>query len=562
VTTELGAPRPVEDIGDIADHTWLSVVRNEVGTTPVLDSEGALVIKVQSGDTVTLGGAPPDRTIRLPELGAHQSRVQLAVGSAFLQRIIVHAHRQLEELVIDALGGVGDLTLYAAGSDRTLRINGHGDLRTLRLREGSFAIMSADLVRPTTVVDLQNISVETSDGGQVTPRQLILSGRIQLRSPWQVPSSQVTSGTVIEAPNGHVLDLGIVNPEQRASDPPLEVEVAPVSTSYCWFRYLPPATAIRLRTGSLVLRHPDPRPVEASDDLAVASFLQALPAAIERLTVIGVGFVQTSWDLESPTFSPEGGELTLHMDASSNVMNASGRVALGDLRSGVLFQGSSTNPVAVTYVSKEMAHAELDRINIYDLTVGDVRRLKTTARITPWIPVSWAARKRELAMPVGTDDKGLRAQRRADFWAQFAEILSAQHASGSVQSDVRVAVMRARRKALRYGRERFWLSAYSLIGYGERILLPMVVWLAGVVLAGLAYALVVGVPYGIISVEFIKLLVRFMAGPLAILRVEELRPKNVPGSWDTVIWVGAQVLGTICLGGALIAVRKVTRASH
>ena len=165
-------------------------------------------------------------------------------------------------------------------------------------------------------------------------------------------------------------------------------------------------------------------------------------------------------------------------------------------------------------------------------------------------------------MRVGTSDRGLQRQRRADFWTQLSEVLREQQASGSVQSNVRVAAMRARRRALGYGRERFWLAAFSLIGYGERILLPLAVWLAGVVAAGVAYALVVDVPYRVVSVEFVKLLARLLAGPLAILRVEELRPQNAPGTWDTVIWVGAQVLGTICLGAVLVAIRKVTRASQ
>ncbi len=311
-----------------------------------------------------------------------------------------------------------------------------------------------------------------------------------------------------------------------------------------------------------MLRPPDPPSAEPPADSTLAGFLDAPPAAIERLTVIGTGHVQTGWDLESPAFTPEGGELTLHIMALGNVMNASGRIALGDLRGGVLCQGSASSPLVVTRVSSEVGDAEVERVDLYDLTVGDVRRLKTAARITPWIPGPWAARKRELAMPVGTTDKRLQRQRRADFWTQFTEVLSVQQASGSVQSNVRVAAMRARRRALGFGRERFWLAAFSLIGYGERILLPIAVWLAGVVAAGLAYVLVVGVPFGVVSEEFVKLLARLLAGPLAILRVEELRPPNAPGIWDTVIWVGAQVLGTICLGAALVAVRKVTRASH
>ena len=70
------------------------------------------------------------------------------------------------------------------------------------------------------------------------------------------------------------------------------------------------------------------------------------------------------------------------------------------------------------------------------------------------------------------------------------------------------------------------------------------------------------VPHSIVSVDFVKLLMRLLARPLAILRVENLRPQNVPGRWDAVIWAGAQVLGTICLGAMLLAIRKVARPSH
>jgi len=56
--------------------------------------------------------------------------------------------------------------------------------------------------------------------------------------------------------------------------------------------------------------------------------------------------------------------------------------------------------------------------------------------------------------------------------------------------------------------------------------------------------------------------VRLALGPLAILRVDELRPPNAPGPWDTVIWIAALILGTVCLGFALVAIRKVTRAAH
>jgi hypothetical protein len=88
------------------------------------------------------------------------------------------------------------------------------------------------------------------------------------------------------------------------------------------------------------------------------------------------------------------------------------------------------------------------------------------------------------------------------------------------------------RAALPRGRERLWLWAFSLVGYGERITLPLLIWLGGVVLAGLSYATVVGIPYDIASLQFADLLVRLALGPLAILRIDDLRPPNAPGPFD------------------------------
>jgi hypothetical protein len=327
--------------------------------------------------------------------------------------------------------------------------------------------------------------------------------------------------------------------------------------------YLPPATKVHLDGGAVLdLRPLDPSSVESQEDNAVARFLQAPPTMIERLTIIGSGFVNVFRDLESPTFSPEGGELALRVEGpTGNVMNASGRVALGRVGEDALCQGAAQNPLAITSVGM-VEGAELERINIYELSVGDVRRLTPAARVTPWIPDARAARRRELAMRLGTDNKQLQAERRADFWTKLAAILSSQQVLGSTQSNVRLASMRARRRALPRGREKFWLWAFSLIGYGERIVQPLLIWLGGVVLAGLAHAAIVPVPSGIASIQFADLLVRLALGPLAFLRVDQLRPPNALGPWDTVIWIFALVLGTVCLGFSLVAIRKVTRAAH
>jgi hypothetical protein len=561
MTTEVGAGPSADGIHAVADPAWLARVRNEAGAEPVLDGDGAVVIRVSSGSGPILEGAPPDRTIRLPDLGAHQARVALTAGSSPLQRVVIDAHQRLEELTLDGTGPIGDLTVNAAQDGQALTITGQADVRTLRLRGGKFQL-SPPLLRPTTVLDLRDTAVEAVGGQNLEPARFLLGGHVQLRGYCGASSSLLTSGTSIEMPNADRLLLGIVNPEQAAGDPPLEVTFrspGPQGPFVCY--YLPPATRVRLDTGSLQLQRPERPTAALAEDDPVARYWQAPPSVIERLTVIGAGHVQAWWDLESPTFTPQGGELTLHVPGPHSVFNASGRVTLGTVSDGALCQGSTHSPLVLAGVKEIGEGGELERLDLYDLSVGDVRRLQPAGRVTPWIPGPRAARERERAMRVGTDSPKLQAQRRADFWTKLAATLSAQQVLGSVQSNVRLASMRARRRALPWGRERFWLSAFALIGYGERIMLPLLVWLGGVVLAGLGYAAVVGVPSGVASPQFVELLGRLALGPLAILRVE-LRPPNVPGPWDTVIWVAAQVLGAVCLGSALVAIRKVTRAAQ
>jgi hypothetical protein len=464
-------------------------------------------------------------------------------------------------LTIDGSGRIGEVTITAGHGGRTLTLTGHEDIRVLRLQGGRFELYPT-LVRPTTVLALRDTYVESPSGQGLEPAQLLVGGQVQLRAPLTALSSQVGTGATLEELGGNRVALGLVNPQQQPDAAPVAVTLRSSTTTAPFVcSYLPPATTVRLDTATLQLFPPERPMTVLPDDSPVARYWQAPPAMIERLAIVGAGDVQVSWDLEAPTFTPEDGELRLFVGPAGNVMNASGRVALGDVADGALCEGSTDRPLAISSVREVHQGAELERIDIYDLSVGDIRRLQPAGRVTPWIPRPWAARQREQAMRVGTDSPELQPQRRADFWTQLAALLSAQQVLGSVQSNVRLASMRARRRALPLGREKFWLSAFSLIGYGERILLPLLVWLVGIVLAGLAYAGVVGVPFGIVSPQFVELLGRLALGPLAILRVE-LRPPNAPGPWDTVIWVAALILGTICLGSVLVAIRKITRAEQ
>jgi hypothetical protein len=59
-------------------------------------------------------------------------------------------------------------------------------------------------------------------------------------------------------------------------------------------------------------------------------------------------------------------------------------------------------------------------------------------------------------------------------------------------------------------------------------MLPLLIWLGGVVVLGLAHTAVVPLPSGIVSIRFVDLLVRLALGPLAFLRVDQLRPPTLP----------------------------------
>jgi hypothetical protein len=380
MAAEVGAGQSTDDINAVADPAWLSRIHSETSAEPFLDDDGAVVIRVVSGSGPILQGAPPDRTIKLPALGAHQAHVTVALGLSTLQRVTIDAHDRLKELFLDGTGRIDDLTINASRNDRALMLTGEASARVLRLQGGRFAI-HPNWMRPTTVIHLRDTGLENIGGSEGAAAQLGLSGHVQIRSTWRVRSSVVTPGAIIDM-TGNQLWLGIVNLEQESSDPPAEMTLRSPGSVIC--NYLPPATKVHLDGGAVLeLRPIDPPSAESQEDNAVARFLQAPPTMIERLTIIGSGVVHVRRDLESPTFSPEGGELALTVDdPTGNVMNASGRVTLGYVGGDALCQGAAQNPLAITSVGM-VEGAELERINIYELSVGDVRRLERAARVTP-----------------------------------------------------------------------------------------------------------------------------------------------------------------------------------
>jgi transcriptional regulator with XRE-family HTH domain len=377
MNAEVGAAQSPEDINAVADPAWLQEVHRETGTEPFLDDDGAVVIPVVSGNRTLLGGAPPDRTIKLPALGAHQARVVLALGPWTFQRVIIDAHERLREIVLD--GSVDDLTINASRDNRVLRLTGAADPRVLRLQGGSFAI-DQEWLRPTTVIDVRDSSLEILRVGDGEAGQLQLNGHVQICSSWRVRSSVITPGATIDMPTGGQVWLGIVNPPQEGRDSPVEMTLRTQGAFEC--DYLPPDSKVNLDRTTLRLQRLDPPLAESQEDDAIAQFLQAIPTMIERLTVTGNGGVHVSWDLESPTFSPEGGELALKVQSGGNVLNAADRVGLEQVAEDALCQGSAHDPLVVT--------------SILDV---NARRMRELRERRGWTAEQLASRCAEAGMP-------------------------------------------------------------------------------------------------------------------------------------------------------------------
>lgn len=85
------------------------------------------------------------------------------------------------------------------------------------------------------------------------------------------------------------------------------------------------------------------------------------------------------------------------------------------------------------------------------------------------------------------------------FWAQLSDLVAEKKAPGSVQSALRFVAAHARLKAApRRSRERSWLRLYWLLGYGERIERPLLIYLTA---ATLIFGLVVWSVGGLLPAE-------------------------------------------------------------
>jgi hypothetical protein len=150
---------------------------------------------------------------------------------------------------------------------------------------------------------------------------------------------------------------------------------------------------------------------------------------------------------------------------------------------------------------------------------------------------------------------------RQVFWAQLSDLVADKKAPGSVQSALRFVAAHARLKASpRRSRERSWLRLYWLVGYGERIGRPLLIYLTA---AAFVFGLVVwGVgdllPAEGSSVDW-GLGWDLLVLPLSFFRLTG--DSVISGGWlADALTLALRVGGVLMVFFSLAAVRRLTKA--
>jgi hypothetical protein len=144
----------------------------------------------------------------------------------------------------------------------------------------------------------------------------------------------------------------------------------------------------------------------------------------------------------------------------------------------------------------------------------------------------------------------------------MSKIMRDLHANGGVQSEVRLAAARARRRAPSAGwrKERILLLLYSWVGYGERISLPLVILLATSLVATSALF-----PWSKPNMRltdaagaFAALWSHVVLSPLSFFHV--LDPPKAAGFAGQVLLAVYQLIGVVMVFFCLASIRRVAKA--
>lgn len=278
--------------------------------------------------------------------------------------------------------------------------------------------------------------------------------------------------------------------------------------------------------------------------------------AIVSVTLHGPGRIEAPGLLERPVFVP--GDPTIELAVQGQVLDASGEIDLEGQSRAVVSGG----PKGALVLKKVLgvSGAEVEYVNIYGLTIGDLAPLSETERFYPWMPRGRECRRREDGMFTTSEDSLARRQ-RMHFWLMMSELVKKRGAPGRVQSESRYAAQRARRRALqRTNRERWLLGAYKFVGYGERITWPLGWYLVSSLALAHWFA---APPQGYLHLrETGQMWRRVAEAPLSFFRLQDsdvLMASELMSTWQRTSLLGFRVIGLLLLVLSVVAMRRLVR---
>ena len=212
---------------------------------------------------------------------------------------------------------------------------------------------------------------------------------------------------------------------------------------------------------------------------------------------------------------------------------------------------ASLTPKSIT----KATDADLSGIDVSKCRIADLTALGSVSRLSIWLP---GTTKESIELANGMDH--LTPSQRSMFWTRLASIAGSKHAPGAQQSELRYVASEMRLRSTT-GREHAWLRLYKTIGYGERILLPLL-WFA--VIVGVVSALITAAAGWESSyiTEWLSRSWRLAFTPLAFFRLDSLGINFVEqNTWAHVLVLAVQGLGIVLLLMSLLAIRRIVRAT-
>jgi hypothetical protein len=279
-------------------------------------------------------------------------------------------------------------------------------------------------------------------------------------------------------------------------------------------------------------------------------------------------------NLVRPYFAPLKGSLDwrtkLRVVSSGRALECTGTVTLYN-SPNCNVTGARRRPINIVSVRK-VTGANLDNVNLSQLPMTHIERLRKANRVVPYVP--WPLPRRperpvdEKTGLVPTVPRTIVQSRLARydsayFWANLADLVKDKHCPGHAQAKVRLAAIRCRRKSVRLGREKLLLTAYSFVGYGELLFRPILVYLFLAYVGGLYFRGATPIdPITKAQAEawtFFEAWVQCLLLPLTFFRPPSGIPFPTDGLGQLSAAISLRVAGLVLIGFFVLATRRIVR---